>query len=95
MNATYKVLEVTVDLEERRRITDRYNQEVNAFRDLDKQLHIQYCASMGMTPAQYWAVKTKAQIAKLLEMERVERLRARDTVIDLTDDLPFKKIKLI
>lgn len=99
MNAMHKVLERTVDPGERRRITDEYNQLVYAFRDACEQAHRNYCASIGMTVEQHSVAKQKADIARILEMERKERERERQehakraAVVDLTLQAPFKKIK--
>jgi hypothetical protein len=85
MNAMHKVLELTVDIEERRRITDEYNQLVIAFRDACEQAHRNYCASIGMTVEQHRVAKQKADIARILELERKEQQHAKHSaVVDLT-----------
>ncbi len=91
INVTYKVLQETDDIEERKRIATKYNQMVNAFRDLYNQLHCQFCGSLGITPLQFIKKKYQDDVTKILNNERSQRIRQRTG----DDDNVFHNVKKI
>lgn len=90
INATHKELELTSDLGERKRITKRYNQMVQEFREICDEQHRRFCASKGMTVAEFSAAKSRADIRRILKAEK--RARKRATIDELRN--PFKRCKL-
>ena len=50
---------------------------VNAFSDLNIQLHYKFCCSLGMTPLQFIKKKYQDDITKILNNERSQRIRQR------------------